>query len=56
MLGCGCQKLNGKMNLFAFEKQEFLVPQTTGFIAELFRSHPRLTKRVIALKYARLFD
>ena len=56
MLGCGCQKLNGKMNLFAFEKQENLIPQTTGFIAELFKSHPRLTRRVIALKNARLFD
>jgi len=56
MLGCGCQKLNGKMNLFAFEKQENLVPSTSGFIAELFRSHPRLTRRVIALKNARLFD
>ena len=56
MLGCGCQRLNGKMNLFAFENQEMLVPTTTGFIAELFRSHPRLTRRVIALKNARLFD
>jgi Zn-dependent protease with chaperone function len=56
MLGCGCQKLNGKMNLFAFIKQENLVPPTTGFIAELFRSHPRLTRRVIELKNARLFD
>lgn len=56
MLGCGCQKLNAKINLFAFEKQENLVPPTSGFIAELFRSHPRLTRRVIALKNARLFD
>ncbi len=56
MLGCGCQKLNEKMNLLAFEKQENLVPPTTGFIAEIFRSHPRLTRRVIALKNARLFD
>lgn len=56
MLGCGCQKLNGKMNLFAFEKQESLVPTTSGYFAELLRSHPRLTRRVIALKNTRLFD
>jgi Zn-dependent protease with chaperone function len=56
MLGCGCQKLNGKMNLFAFVKQENLIPPATGFIAELFRSHPRLTRRVIAIKNARLFN
>ena len=56
MLGCGCQKLNGKMNLFAFEKQEQLVPPITGFIVEILRSHPRLTRRVIALKNARLFN
>lgn len=56
MLGCGCQKLNGKLNLFAFEKQEHMVPAVSGFISEIFRTHPRLTKRVIALKSARLFD
>jgi Zn-dependent protease with chaperone function len=56
MLGCGCEKLNGKMSLFAFVKQENLVPSTTGFIAELLRSHPRLTRRVIAIQKARLFD
>lgn len=56
MLGCGCQKLNGKMNLFAFIKQEDLVPSTSGFVAELFRTHPRLTRRVIEIKNAHLFD
>jgi Zn-dependent protease with chaperone function len=56
MLGCGCQKLNGKLNLFAFEKQESMVPAVSGYISEIFRTHPRLTKRVIALKSARLFD
>ena len=56
MLGCGCQKLNSKMNIAAFEKQENLVPSTSGFLSELFRSHPRLTRRVIALKSVRLFD
>ena len=56
MLGCGCQKLNSKMNISAFEMQENQVPATSGFIAELFRSHPRLTRRVIALKNVMLFD
>ena len=56
MLGCGCQKLNGGMNLQAFEKQETRVPPLTGFVAEILRSHPRLTRRVIELKKTRLFD
>jgi Zn-dependent protease with chaperone function len=56
MLGCGCQKLNAGLNLFAFEKQEKLVPATSGYIAEIFRTHPRLTKRVISLKNTKLLD
>ncbi len=56
MLGCGCQRLNSKMNLAAFENQEHLVPSISGFISEIFRSHPRLTRRVLALKHVRLFD
>lgn len=56
MLGCGCQRLNAGLNLFAFEKQEQLVPATSGFITEIFRTHPRLTRRVIAIKGTRLID
>lgn len=56
MLGCGCQRLNGKLNLFAFEKQEEKVPAVSGFIAEILRSHPRLTRRVLALKAAKIAD
>jgi Zn-dependent protease with chaperone function len=56
MLGCGCQKLNSKMNLIAFEKQENFVPLASGFVAEIFRSHPRLTRRVLALKNVQLFN
>jgi Zn-dependent protease with chaperone function len=56
MLGCGCQKLNTKLNLSAFEKQENYVPLITGYIAEILRTHPRLTKRVISLKNTKLID
>lgn len=50
MLGCGCSKLNSQMNIESFEKQEALVPPVFGFLTEIFRSHPRLTRRVVALK------
>lgn len=50
MLGCGCGRLNGKMNLDAFMAQETMMPPTFGFINEKFRSHPRLTRRMAALK------
>lgn len=56
MLGCGCHKLNGKLNLFAFEKQENQVPPISGFLAEILRSHPRLTRRVISLKNTTIVD
>jgi len=56
MLACGCHRLNKKMSLFAFEQQEAQVPPFWGFIAEIFRSHPRLTRRVLALKKVRLID
>jgi len=54
MLGCGCQRLNKYMNAEAFEKQEEMVPPITGFLTELFSSHPRLTRRVGALKQTAL--
>jgi len=50
MLGCGCMRLNSQMNIESFEKQEALVPPVFGFLTEIFRSHPRLTRRVVALK------
>ncbi|MFL5295018.1 MAG: M48 family metallopeptidase [Phenylobacterium sp.] len=49
MLGCGCRRLNGTMNCEAFVAQEAMVPPISGFIAEIFRSHPRLTRRVGAI-------
>ena len=50
MLGCGCGRLNGKMNCEAFMAQEAMVPPLFGFLTEICRSHPRLTRRVMALK------
>jgi len=50
MLGCGCRRLNETMNCEAFVAQEAMVPPFAGFIAEIFRSHPRLTRRVAAIR------
>jgi Zn-dependent protease with chaperone function len=49
MLGCGCGRLNGRMSCEAFVAQEAMVPPIFGFLTEIFRSHPRLTRRVKAL-------
>lgn len=54
MLGCGCNKLNGSLNIHAFEKQEVRVPAVSGFLAEIISTHPRLTRRIIELKSTRL--
>lgn len=50
MLGCGCGRLNGAMNCEAFAAQEAMVPPVFGLLTEIFRSHPRLTRRVLALR------
>ena len=50
MLGCGCKRLNNQMNCDAFIAQEAMVPSIFGFISEIFRSHPRLTRRVGAIR------
>jgi Zn-dependent protease with chaperone function len=50
MLGCGCGRLNGVMSCEAFMAQEAMVPPIFGFLTEIFRSHPRLTRRVAALR------
>jgi Zn-dependent protease with chaperone function len=49
MLGCGCRRLNQTMSCEAFVAQEAMVPPVAGFVAEIFRSHPRLTRRVAAI-------
>jgi Zn-dependent protease with chaperone function len=46
MLGCGCRRLNQAMNCESFMAQEAMVPPVFGFLTEIFRSHPRLTRRV----------
>lgn len=50
MLGCGCRRLNSSLNCDAFVAQEQMVPPIAGFVAEIFRTHPRLTRRVLALR------
>ena len=54
MLGCGCQRLNASLNGEAFVAQEQMMPPVAGFVAEIFRTHPRLTRRVLALRVPRL--
>ncbi|MEK6346910.1 MAG: M48 family metallopeptidase [Burkholderia sp.] len=49
MLGCGCRRLNAEMNCEAFVAQEQMVPRVFGFLTEINRSHPRLTRRVAAI-------
>jgi Zn-dependent protease with chaperone function len=46
MLGCGCGRVNGALNCEVFLRQEAMVPPIFGFLTEIFRSHPRLTRRV----------
>jgi Zn-dependent protease with chaperone function len=50
MLGCGCRRLNQTMTCEPFLEQEKMVPPIFGFLTEIFRSHPRLTRRVAAIK------
>jgi len=50
MLGCGCRRLNATLNCEAFVAQEQMVPPIAGFVSEIFRTHPRLTRRVLALR------
>lgn len=49
MLGCGCRRLNATMSCEAFLAQEAMVPPVFGFLNEIFRGHPRLTRRVAAI-------
>ena len=49
MLGCGCRRLNQTMSCDAFLAQEAMVPPVFGFLNEIFRGHPRLTRRVAAI-------
>lgn len=49
MLGCGCRRMNAGLNCEAFAAQEAQVPAIFGWLSEIFRSHPRLTRRVRAI-------
>lgn len=49
MLGCGCRRLNSAMDRDAFTDQEKMMPPIMGFLTEIFRTHPRLTRRILAL-------
>jgi Zn-dependent protease with chaperone function len=49
MLGCGCRRMNAGLNCEAFAAQEREVPFLFGWLGEIFRSHPRLTRRVRAI-------
>lgn len=49
MLGCGCRRLNAAMSCEAFMAQEAMVPPVFGFLNEIVRGHPRLTRRVAAI-------
>jgi len=50
MLACGCSRMNQRMSCDAFIDQERMVPPIFGFLTEIFRTHPRLTRRVAALR------
>jgi Zn-dependent protease with chaperone function len=56
MLGCGCRRLNASMNCDAFVAQEDRVPAIFGFLTEINRTHPRLTRRVAAINAAARHD
>ena len=49
MLGCGCRRLNSSMSCEAFLAQEAMAPPVFGFLNEIVRGHPRLTRRVAAI-------
>jgi Zn-dependent protease with chaperone function len=56
MLGCGCRRLNASLNTEAFAAQERMMPPIAGFVSEIFRTHPRLTRRVLALRNEQRVD
>jgi Zn-dependent protease with chaperone function len=51
-LACGSKFLSFKTNINAFKEQESLLPSLFAFIHDLYSSHPRITKRVLALEEA----
>ena len=49
LLGCGCKRFSLAIDTQAFAAQEQLVPPMSGFIHEILSTHPRLTRRVLAI-------
>lgn len=51
-LACGSKLLSSKSNITAFIEQERHLPPLFAFFHDLYSSHPRTTKRVLALEDA----
>jgi Zn-dependent protease with chaperone function len=49
---CGSRVLSPKTNVEAFKDQERALPWLFAFLLDLYSTHPRLTKRVVALEDA----
>lgn len=49
-LACGSKFLGPKTNIEAFKQQERSLPSLFAFFHDLYSSHPRITKRVMALE------
>jgi Zn-dependent protease with chaperone function len=49
-LACGSKVLSPKANIKAFLQQERFLPSIFAFFHDLYSSHPRITKRVLALE------
>ena len=49
VLGCGCKRFSLAIDTQAFAAQEYQVPAVAGFIHEILSTHPRLTRRVLAI-------
>lgn len=54
-LACGSDALADKTNIESFMQQERDVPSITGFINELYSSHPRMTIRIKELEHTKLY-
>lgn len=48
-LACGCRRMSASLNTEAFAAQEEMVRGFFGWLSEIFRSHPHLTRRVRAI-------
>lgn len=55
-LACGSKMLSPKTDLQAFTEQEHLMPGYFAHVRDIYSSHPRLTRRVLALGDAASLD